>query len=117
SLREMQQMWRPAGATVTRGAAGAIQLNAGGYAFGLRVSQTCNFKYIVSHTGGLPGFGSIMQWLPEYGAGVIAFGNVTYTAWGRGNVQVAITLAPTMPPKVQLMGIRPAMPVTMENCQ
>ena len=216
SLREMQQMWRPAGATVTRGAAGAIQLNAGGYAFGLRVSQTCNFKYIVSHTGGLPGFGSIMQWLPEYGAGVIAFGNVTYTAWGRvvanvfdalakdrrikpravapskaltdardavsqlvikwddaladrvaaenlfldqskdrrraaiselrsrvgactppkdfdyienalrgrwtltcerGNVHVAITLAPTMPPKVQLMGIRPAMPVTMENCQ
>ena len=35
----------------------------------------------------------------------------------RGNLQVAITLAPTMPPKVQLMGIRPAMPVTMENCQ
>ncbi|HZP48360.1 MAG TPA: serine hydrolase domain-containing protein, partial [Vicinamibacterales bacterium] len=83
SLREMQQMWRPAGATVMRDAGGAIQLTNGGYAFGLRVSQTCNFRYIVSHTGGLPGFGSIMQWLPDYGVGIIAFGNVTYTGWTR----------------------------------
>ncbi len=83
SLREMQQMWRPAGATVTRDAAGEIQLTNGGYAFGLRVSQTCNFRYLVSHTGGLPGFGSIMQWLPDYGAGIMAFGNLTYTGWTR----------------------------------
>ena len=83
SLREMQQMWRPAGATVIRDAGGAIQLSAGGYGFGLRVSQSCRFKYIVSHSGGLPGFGSIMQWLPDYGAAVIAFGSATYTGWGR----------------------------------
>jgi len=80
SLREMQQMWRPANAT-------------GGYAFGLRVSQTCNFNYIVAHSGGLPGFGSIMQWLPDYGAGVIAFGNVTYTGWGRVITNVFDALA------------------------
>src|SRR6516164_9580987 len=36
SLREIQQMWRPAGATVIRDAGGAIQLSAGGYGFGLR---------------------------------------------------------------------------------
>ena len=83
SLREMQQMWRPAGATVTRDVSGAVQLTNGGYAFGLRVSQTCNFRYLVSHTGGLPGFGSIMQWLPDYGVGIIAFGNLTYTGWTR----------------------------------
>jgi CubicO group peptidase (beta-lactamase class C family) len=83
SLREMQQMWRSAGATVTRDPAGAVQLTSAGYAFGLRVSQTCNFRYIVSHTGGLPGFGSIMQWLPDYGVGIIAFGNLTYTGWTR----------------------------------
>ncbi len=83
SLREMQQLWRPAPAAVIQDAAGPLQLNAGGYAFGLRVSQTCTFKYIVSHSGGLPGFGSIMQWLPDHGAGVIAFGNATYTSWGR----------------------------------
>ena len=30
SLREMQQLWRPAGTTVARGANGDIQLNSGG---------------------------------------------------------------------------------------
>ena len=82
SLREMQQVWRPAPATVTR-AGGTVQLNAGGYAFGLRVSQTCQFPTVVAHSGGLPGFGTQMRWLPEYGVGVIAFGNLTYTGWGR----------------------------------
>ena len=83
SLREMQQLWRPAGASVARDQAGAIQLTSGGYAYGLRVSQSCAFRTIVSHTGGLPGFGSIMQWLPDYGVGIVAFGNLTYTGWTR----------------------------------
>jgi CubicO group peptidase (beta-lactamase class C family) len=92
SLREMQQVWRPAPATVTRiqpspqngvGAAGGIQLNAGGYAYGLRVSQTCQFPLVVAHSGGLPGFGSQMRWLPEFGVGIVAFGNLTYTGWQR----------------------------------
>jgi CubicO group peptidase (beta-lactamase class C family) len=81
SLREMQQVWRPAPATVTRGASGAIQLNAGGYGYGLRVSQTCDFNHVVAHSGGLPGFGSQMRWLPEYGVGLIGMGNRTYTGW------------------------------------
>jgi CubicO group peptidase (beta-lactamase class C family) len=83
SLREMQQVWRPAPASVTRTASGGIQLNSGGYAYGLRVSQSCAFDHIVAHGGGLPGFGSVMQWLPDYGVGIIAFGNLTYTGWGR----------------------------------
>jgi CubicO group peptidase (beta-lactamase class C family) len=83
SLREMQQVWRPSPAAVGRDAGGNIQLNAGGYAYGLRVSQSCAFRHVVSHTGGLPGFGSIMLWLPDYGVGFVAFGNVTYTSWTR----------------------------------
>ena len=55
---------------------GALQLNAGGYGFGLRISQTCQFPTIVAHGGGLPGFGTQMRWLPEYGVGIIAFGNL-----------------------------------------
>lgn len=82
SLREMQQMWRARPTVVTRDATGAIQLNAGGYGFGLRISQTCDFGHVVAHSGGLPGFGSQMRWLPEYGVGLIAFGNRTYTGWG-----------------------------------
>jgi CubicO group peptidase (beta-lactamase class C family) len=84
SLREMQQVWRPAPASVTRDrSTGAVQLNTGGYGFGLRISQSCSFGHIVSHGGGLPGFGTVMTWLPEHGVGIIAFGNLTYASWGR----------------------------------
>jgi CubicO group peptidase (beta-lactamase class C family) len=83
SLREMQQAWRPSSMRVTREArTGAVRLAASSYAFGLGVSQTCDFRTIVSHSGGLPGFGSAMRWLPDYGVGVIVFGNLTYTGWG-----------------------------------
>jgi CubicO group peptidase (beta-lactamase class C family) len=82
SLREMQQVWRPSPASVSSSGSG-VQLNTGGYGFGLRVAQTCQFPTVVSHSGGLPGFGSLMRWLPEYGVGVIAFGNRTYSGWAR----------------------------------
>ena len=81
SLREMQQVWRTSPAAVTRTPTGALQLTAGGYGFGLRVSQTCDFNHVVAHSGGLPGFGSQMRWLPDYGVALIAMGNRTYTGW------------------------------------
>jgi CubicO group peptidase (beta-lactamase class C family) len=90
SLREMQQVWRPAPAVVSlrrqglggpASSAGGVQLNAGGYGYGLRITQSCAFPTIVAHGGGLPGFGTQMRWLPEYGVGLIAFGNLTYTSW------------------------------------
>ncbi|MEY4848633.1 MAG: Penicillin-binding protein [Pseudomonadota bacterium] len=83
SLREMQQTGRERRATVGRTAQGEPELNAGGYGYGLRVSQSCRFAHVVAHSGGLPGFGSQMRWLPEYGVGLIAFGNRTYTGWGK----------------------------------
>jgi CubicO group peptidase (beta-lactamase class C family) len=83
SLREMQQGWRPAPGAVTRDASGRLQMNVGGYAFGLRVWQTCAFQRVVAHGGGLPGYGSQMRWLPEYGIGIIAFGNLRYTGWSK----------------------------------
>lgn len=104
SLREMQQVWRPAPASVTRDqSGGAIQLSAGGYGFGLRVSQTCAFGHIVAHSGGLPGFGSLMQWLPEHGVGLIAFGNLTYTRWAGVAANAFDLLAQTggLQPRVQ----------------
>jgi CubicO group peptidase (beta-lactamase class C family) len=81
SIREMQQVQRPRPAVVARGPNGALQLYSGGYAYGLGVSGDCNFAHIVAHSGGLPGFGSLMRWLPEHGVGIIAFGNRTYTNW------------------------------------
>jgi CubicO group peptidase (beta-lactamase class C family) len=81
SLREMQTISRPRTPSVTRDASGSVALFAGGYAYGLRVSANCLFGQIVAHTGGLPGFGSLMMWLPDYGVGIIAFGNRTYSGW------------------------------------
>jgi hypothetical protein len=82
TLREMQQIHRPRPAFVTRASSGALALSTGGYGYGLGISGDCNFAHIVAHSGGLPGFGSLMRWLPEYGVGIIAFGNRTYTGWG-----------------------------------
>jgi len=80
SVREMQQVWRMRPATARRGADGGLVLSAGGYGYGLGVRQTCDFGQVVAHTGGLPGYGSVMTWLPEYGLGVIAMVNLTYTS-------------------------------------
>ncbi len=91
SLREMQQMWRLRPASITLSKAGQPQLNVTGYGYGLRISQSCEFAHIVAHSGGLPGFGSQMRWLPEYGVGLIALGNRTYTPWG-GALDEALSL-------------------------
>jgi CubicO group peptidase (beta-lactamase class C family) len=95
SSREMQTISRPRPPAVTRDASGAIQLFAGGYAYGLRVSSSCLFATIVAHTGGLPGFGSLMMWLPDYGVGIIAFGNRTYSGWTGTADQAFARLAQT----------------------
>ena len=96
SLREMQQAWRPSATRVARDASsGALQLTSGSYAFGLSVTQTCDFNKVIAHGGGLPGYGSIMRWLPDYGVGVIAFGNLTYTGWGRVVTDAVDRLAKT----------------------
>ena len=82
SLREMQRVHNPRPSSAGRDASGATRLSTGGYGFGLGISTNCLFEHIVAHSGGLPGFGSQMRWLPEYGVGIIAFGNRTYTGWG-----------------------------------
>jgi serine-type D-Ala-D-Ala carboxypeptidase/endopeptidase len=54
------------------------QASASGYGFGLRISGDCRFEHIAGHGGGLPGFGSYMLWLPDYGVGLFAMANLTY---------------------------------------
>jgi len=95
SRREMQQVWRYSGATAVRDASGNVSLGAGGYGYGLGVRQTCRFRVSVAHSGGLPGFGSLMRWLPDYGVGLVAMGNLTYTGWGGVAEQALDLLAAT----------------------
>ncbi|MCU1330608.1 MAG: putative family peptidase [Bryobacterales bacterium] len=73
SVREMAHLWTPANLTVRQG-----QATESGYGYGLRVSIDCRFEHIVGHGGGLPGFGSYMMWLPDYGVGLFAMANLTY---------------------------------------
>jgi CubicO group peptidase (beta-lactamase class C family) len=94
SVREMQQIVRYNGAVASRDSTG-VSLSAGGYGMGLGIRQTCLFPVSVSHSGGLPGFGSLMRWLPEHGVGIVALGNLTYTGWGAVNNQVFDVLART----------------------
>jgi CubicO group peptidase (beta-lactamase class C family) len=82
SLREMQQPWRPSSMRVeVDRSSSSARLTSSAYGFGLSVTQTCDVRAMVSHGGGLPGYGSTMRWLPDYGAGLIAFGSLTYTGW------------------------------------
>jgi CubicO group peptidase (beta-lactamase class C family) len=84
SLREMQMPYSPYRSTALRASVNSpLILSSGGYAFGLAASQTCRFAHSVSHGGGLPGYGSQMRWLPEYGVGIVALANGTYAGPGR----------------------------------
>ena len=53
---------------------GTLRLNAGGYGYGLGIRQTCDYRTVVSHTGGLPGFGSEMRWLVDEGVATTCVG-------------------------------------------
>jgi CubicO group peptidase (beta-lactamase class C family) len=78
SVREMAHPWTPANLTA-RSSNGMLQASQSGYGYGLRVTADCRFERIVAHGGGLPGFGSQMQWLPDYGVGIFAMTTLTYS--------------------------------------
>ncbi len=98
TLREMAQpasLRRPGGAGVvppTGAGAGTPPGGAGAppgpgrvpapaaecYCFGLAMSVEGDGTRSVGHSGGLPGFGSHMEWLPDHGVGIAALANRTY---------------------------------------
>jgi CubicO group peptidase (beta-lactamase class C family) len=78
SVREMAQLWTPANLTAQL-VNGKLRASEAGYGFGLRVTSDCRFEHIVAHGGGLPGFGSYMAWLPDYGVGMFAMATLTYS--------------------------------------
>ncbi|NEU69507.1 serine hydrolase domain-containing protein [Spirosoma agri] len=62
------------------------------YAYGLTWSRDADGREYVAHSGGLPGFGSQWRILPDYGIGIIAYGNLTYANLGTVNWAVLDTL-------------------------
>jgi CubicO group peptidase (beta-lactamase class C family) len=63
-----------------------------GYGFGLGYRMDCRNIARISHSGGLPGFGSEYRFYPEYGIGVMSFANRTYANAGQINSRVLDTL-------------------------
>ena len=53
-----------------------------GYGIGLSMRLDPRLGTIVTHSGGLPGYGSHMRWLPDRRIGVVALSNVTYGDMG-----------------------------------
>ena len=83
TLREMHSIGRATGLWASPGLGPEPPfVIATGYTFGLGTSETCEFRS-VSHTGGLPGYGSVMHFLPDHGVGVIALSNLTYAPMRR----------------------------------
>jgi CubicO group peptidase (beta-lactamase class C family) len=78
SVREMSHLWTPSNLTARR-IDGQLQVTDTGYGYGLRIATDCRFELIVYHSGGLPGFGSTMAWLPDYGVGIFAMATLTYS--------------------------------------
>ena len=93
SIREMQQPWTFSGLySQAKNSAGQVCPITSGYGYGLGWSQNCSGRISVGHSGGLPGFGSQWRILPDYGIGVIAYGNLTYAGLGSVNTAVLDTL-------------------------
>jgi CubicO group peptidase (beta-lactamase class C family) len=69
SRREMQQVHRG-------------RPEGGGYGYGLQVRHDDRFGTSADHSGGLPGYGSNMRWLPGRHVGAIALANSTYAPMG-----------------------------------
>lgn len=93
SIREMQYPWDistlNANAKTTTGRPCP---NVTAYCYGLRWEKDCDNRIYVGHTGGLPGFGSQWNIMPEYGIGVVCFANLTYAKAGYLNNVVLDTL-------------------------
>lgn len=108
SVREMQYPWdvnylTPNARTTT----GRPCPTVSAYGYGLRWAKDCDNRVYVGHSGGLPGFGSQWNILPEYGVGVVSFANLTYANGGRANTIALDTL-------LALSGIKPrTLPASM----
>ena len=87
SRREMQRIHNYSGHRTVAGRSVAT-----GYGFGIRTFDDPTMGLSVGHAGGLPGYGSNMQWMRGRGLGVIALSNVTYAPMERVTMRSLVEL-------------------------
>ncbi len=101
SVREMHHPWRWNGFNpyykFPDGRSCAVTT---AYCYGLRWLKDCDGKTYISHTGGLPGFGSNWQIMPDYGIGIVSFANRTYAPMSFVNLQIIDTI-------IKMAGLQP----------
>lgn len=70
----------PSGSQRNAALGGAPCSQASAYGMGWRVIDDCDLGQVLTHTGGYPGYGSVVVLLPEKGVGLFAFSSRTYGA-------------------------------------
>ncbi|MBO0933706.1 serine hydrolase domain-containing protein [Fibrella aquatilis] len=101
SLREMQQPWNFRGLNPSfKYPSGRTVAQTGSYAYGLGWTRDSEGRVSVGHSGGLPGYGSEWQILPDYGIGVVACASLTYAGPRSLNTAALDTL-------ISLAGLKP----------
>jgi CubicO group peptidase (beta-lactamase class C family) len=101
SVREMHMPGIISGLNVNfKYPGGRLCAIATGYSYGLGWVRDCDGRIWISHSGGLPGFGSQWRIFPDYGIGILSYANLTYAAPTTPNLQVLDTL-------IAIAGLKP----------
>lgn len=82
----------PAGTARNPAAGGAPCRQAVTYGMGWRVIDDCDLGRIVTHTGGYPGYGSVVMLFPDKGYGLFAFSSRTYGGTSLPALRAALAL-------------------------
>ena len=101
SVREMHHPWRWNGFNPNfKYPSGRACAVTAAYCYGLGWLKDCEGKTYISHSGGLPGFGSQWRIMPDYGIGIVSFANRTYSPMGFVNLKVLDTI-------IKMAGLQP----------
>lgn len=93
TVREIVTGLNFAGGTMRAAAIGGAPCRqAVAYGMAWRVVDDCDLGRIVTHTGGYPGYGSVVLLLPDKGIGIFAFASRTYGAPSLPAARAALAL-------------------------
>lgn len=98
--KETQQPWRFRDLTTENN-----RILTSAYGYGLVWMRDSKKNLFIGHSGGLPGFGSNWFIMPEYGLGVVLFGNVTYAPATNMNIDVLYEIVDMIQHKPRIHGI------------
>lgn len=93
SVREMHHPWRWNGFNPNyRFPDGRTCAITSAYTYGLGWIKDCEGRTFISHSGGLPGFGSNWYIMPDYGIGIVSCANRTYAPMRAVNLKLLDTI-------------------------